>query len=341
MIRQVTIKDIARESGYSIATVSRTLNGNGYPVNRETRKEIEACAKRLGYMPNVYARTLKTSTSNEVAVVIPSFRNPFYTSALVGIENELSRLRYELVFYLKQHDQVDAACFMSTLSGKKFAGIIIASDCISRELAVMLDELQKDVPVVVLDGDVPDRNSLHGVFFDYQKGAAAAAEYLIQNGHRKVALITKAIDRPTRQSVAEGFLRAFRAVGAAVGPEDIFESDISDDFDAGFALGSAAAGARAGYTALLANNDAVAAGALSAMITRNIRVPEDISIIGIDDNVYARMTTPRLTSIRVPSEHMGVLAAKQLLETIAGKRPGGSLYVEPEIVERDTVRKIN
>ena len=341
MIRQVTIKDIARESGYSVATVSRTLNGNGYPVNRETRKAIEACAQRLGYMPNVYAQTLKTSTSNEVAVVIPSFRNPFYTSALVGIENELSRLRYELVFYLKQHDQVDAASFMSTLSGKKFAGIIIASDCVSRELAVMLDEVQQDIPVVVLDGDIPDRRSLHGVFFDYQKGAAAAAEYLIQNGHRKVALITKAIDRPTRQSVAEGFLYTFRAAGAAVGREDIFESGISDDFDAGFALGNAAADARAGYTALLANNDAVAAGALSAMITRNIRVPEDISIIGIDDNVYARMTTPRLTSVRVPSEHMGALAAKQLLETIAGKQPGGSLYVEPEIVERDTVRKIN
>lgn len=341
MIRQVTIKDIARESGYSVATVSRTLSGNGYPVNRETRKEIEACAQRLGYTPNVYARTLKTSTSNEVAVVIPSFRNPFYTSALVGIENELSRLRYELVFYLKQHDQVDAASFINMLSGKKFAGVMIANDCVSHELAAMLDELQKDIPVVVLDGEIPDRKSLHGVFFDYQKGAAAAAEYLIQNGHRKVALITKVIDRPTRQSVAEGFLNAFRANGAAAGQPDILESGISDDFDAGFALGSAVADARAGYTALLANNDAVAAGALSAMIKRNIRVPEDISIMGIDDNVYARMTTPRLTSVRVPSESMGVLAAKQLLETIAGKGPGSSLFVEPEIVERDTVRKIN
>lgn len=340
MIRQVTIKDIARESGYSVATVSRTLNGNGYPVNWETRKEIEACAQRLGYTPNVYARTLKTSTSNEVAVIIPSFRNPFYTSALVGIENELSQFHYELVFYLKQHDQVDAASFISALSSKKFAGIVIANDCVSHELAAMLDELQRDIPVVVLDGELPDRRSLHGVFFDYQKGAAAAAEHLIKNGHRRVALITKVIDRPTRQSVAKGFLHAFQANGAAVGQDDIFESDISDDFDAGFALGHAVVHAQAGYTAFLANNDAVAAGALSAMIKQNIRVPEDISIMGIDDNVYARMTTPRLTSVRVPSENMGILAAKQLLETIAGKRPD-SLFVEPEIVERDTVRKIN
>ena len=340
MIRKATIKDIARESGYSVATVSRTLSGNGYPVNLKTRREIEACARRLEYMPNVYARTLKTNTSNEVAVVIPSFRNPFYTSALAGIGNELGRLGYELVFYLKQHDQVDAASFVSALSGKKFAGVIIANDCVSRELAVMLDELQKDIPVVVLDGEIPDRRSLHGVFFDYRKGAAAAAEYLVAKGHRRVALITKTIDRPTRRSVAEGFLQAFRDSGAPVGRGDIFESDISDDFDAGFALGHTVVSAQAGYTAFLANNDAVAAGALSAMIKQNIRVPEDISIMGIDDNVYARMTTPRLTSVRVPSENMGVLAAKQLLETIAGKRPD-SLFVEPEIVERDTVRKIN
>ena len=340
MIRQVTIKDIARESGYSVATVSRTLSGNGYPVNRETRKEIEACAQRLGYMPNIYARTLKTKTSNEVAVIIPSFRNPFYTSALVGIENELSRFHYELVFYMKQHDKVDAAPFISALSSKKFAGIIIANDCVSHELAVMLDELQRDIPVVVLDGEIPDRRSLHGVFFDYQKGAAAAAEYLVKKGHRKVALITKVIDRPTRQNVAKGFLHAFRATDVVIGQEDIFESDICDDFEAGFALGCAVADARAGHTAVLANNDAVAAGALSAMIKRNIRVPEDISIMGIDDNVYARMTTPRLTSVRVPSENMGVLAAKQLLETIAGRRPN-SLFVKPEIVERDTVRKID
>ena len=291
-------------------------------------------------MPNVYARTLKTNTSNEVAVVIPSFRNPFYTSALAGIENELSQFHYELVFYLKQHDQVDAASFISALSSKKFAGIIIANDCVSHKLAAMLDELQRDIPVVVLDGEIPDRRSLHGVFFDYQKGAAAAAEHLIKNGHRKVALITKVIDRPTRQSVAKGFLYAFQDNGAAVGQDDIFESDISDDFDAGFALGHTVVSAQAGYTAFLANNDAVAAGALSAMIKQNIRVPDDISIMGIDDNVYARMTTPRLTSVRVPSENMGVLAAKQLLETIAGKRPD-SLFVEPEIVERDTVRKIN
>lgn len=340
-MERVTIKRIAYETGFSVATVSRVLSGSDYPVSTEKREAIEQCAQSLGYVPDMVARALRSKVNNEVAVVIPSFRNPFYTTALTGIENVISKKGFSMLVYMRKRQSGDARKLISSIGSKRVSGVIIATDCIDMEFAKRLLELQRDgIPVIILDDAVEGFDSLRGVFFDYRQGAKMAAEYLFSNSHRKVALISKKFDRRTRRSILEGFSSAFAAMGEPLGTDDIYESAEEDDFLAGIELANAVLRSDKRYTAIAANNDAVAMGALSAMLQGSVRVPDDISIIGMDDNIFSRITTPLLTTVRIPSEQMGALAAQYLLQTIDGTPMRCSIYMQPAIVERDTVSKI-
>lgn len=336
----VTIKDIARETGFSVATVSRILSGTDYPVNAQTRTRVEECAKRLGYVPNLFARGLKTNVSTEIGVVIPSFRNPFYTDALTGIEQEAGRAGYEMVVYLKRDGHYDSVSIIESILRKKTAGLIIASDCFDENMKKALQEYSGTLPVILLDGVLPGAAPLHGVYFDYRQGARMASEYLLKNGHTETALITKRRDRETRLSVAAGFKEAFELDGHPRSNEDIFESELADDFAAGAALAEEVLDSGRPYTAVLANNDSVAAGALSTMMKRNRRVPKEMSVMGMDDNVFSRMTMPPLTTVQIPSLDAGTLAAKYLVDSINGKPLSYDVYLHSGIIERGSVGRI-
>lgn len=340
---QATIKDVARESGYSIATVSRVLSNSDYPVNARTRKAILECVDALGYVPNIFARGLKTNRSKEIAVVTPTFRNPFYTTIIAEIENTLSQSGYSMVVYQHKRNVDDPKELVDSFISKKIAGVVIASDSIGVALANGLRSMKnRNIPVMVYDADLEGYQDLRGVFFDYRRGGRIAAQELYKNGHKNVALITlEYSNQLTRRSFVGGFCGYYREIGHPLREDqDIFQSFANDDFLAGVQLAEAVLDCPKEYTAIAANNDSVAAGAISTMLQRGIRVPEEISIIGMDDNVYARMTTPLLTTVRVPSAEMGKLVAKHLLEEIEGNPLQFSIYLQSGVVERRTVQSI-
>ncbi len=317
----VTIKDIARETGYSITTVSRVLSGSSYPVSADVRKAIEECASQLGYVPNLLARGLKTNSSREVAVIMPSLRNPFYTSIITSIESSLAQHGYNMLVYLRKRRDRNAEEFLSRLSSKLVAGVIIATNSISTEMAKGLRQMkERGTPVIICDDAVEGFPDLRGIFFDYHRGGRQAAQALYSNGHRTVALVTlDYFDQTTRRSFVGGFCEYFRENGHPLREDrDIFFCPDTDDFTAGAVLAAQVLDSGRPYTAIAANNDSVAAGAISAMLQRGLRVPEDISIVGMDDNVYARMTTPGLTTVHIPALEMGETAVRYLLEEIDG-----------------------
>lgn len=340
-MEQTTIRDVARKSGYSVATVSRVLSGSNYPVAAETREAIERCARDLGYVPNMLARSLKTNMNTEVAVVIPSFLNPFYTTVLTGIERILTSNGFSMLVYLRKRE-AGADELIRSLHSKLVSGIIIAADCIDNSFAQKLLEIQdRNIAVIVFDNAVAGYEQLQGVFFDYHRGGCMAAKYLFSHGHRQVALISKLIDRDTRKNFANGFASIYSKENFALQDEDVYESLIEDDFFAGIELANAVLDSSKPYTAIAANNDSVAAGALSAMLQRGVRVPDDISIIGMDDNIYARMTTPLLTTVQIPSLEMGGLAARHLIDAVRGNSMRYNIYMQSDIIERNTVCNIN
>lgn len=333
----VTIKDVARRSGVSVATVSRILSRNGYPVKDETRERVERCAAELGYRPDAIARSLRTSRGSEVAVVIPSFQNPFYTDALSGIERVLTAGGYDLAVYLNRKGQSGPENVLDPILRRKMAGVIIANDCVGGETRKALEAYAAGSPVVLLDGPPADGTSLRGVFFDYRAGARLGVEYLLQRGHEKIALATRRLDRDSRKSVAAGYREAVEHAGLPFDARDVFESDAGEDFGAGLEICGRLLASGLPYTAVLANNDSVAAGVISGMLSAGFSVPGRCSVMGIDDNVYSRMTTPPLTTVRVPSREMGELAAQRMLDALDGRAAQNDVYLPASIAERNSV----
>lgn len=340
----ITIKDIAKKTGYSTATVSRVLADNGYPVDAKTKAVIQECADSLGYVPNLLARSLKTNSSKEIAVITPSFHNPFYASVMSGIESTISKHGYSLLVYYYKRNSGKPKALIDSILSKKVAGVIIASDCVGTDLAFSLRDLKKrGVPVIVYVSEVDGFPDLLGVFFDHRRGGRLVAQTLYENGHKQVALISLDYsNQTTRRTFVGGFCDYYREIGYPLREnQDIFQSPEKDDFIAGAELCEKVLSSSKKYTAIAANNDSVAAGALSVLIQKGISVPDEISIIGMDDSIYSRMTTPLLSTLQIPSQDMGNLAAKLLLEEIDGNPMKYSIILQSGIVERQTLKDIS
>ena len=342
-MEQYTLKDISAATGYSLPTVSRVLSGSNYPVREEVRKAIEDYAREVGYVPNLLARGLKTRFFPEIAVVIPSFNNPFYTSVLAGIDEKLKGTGFSMVVYLFGHNGKTANNLLKILCSKKLAGVIIAADILAtdegRDLANLLnkDFRDEEMPVVVFDEVPQSTSNFRGIYFDYYKGGWMAAEHLYDMGHRKVAFISRILNRPTRCELAEGVKAFFESKGISL---DVYERDEAESFAAGLMLASDVLASSVPYTAIIANSDAVATGAMSALMQHNVKIPDQMSIVGVDDSIYSRITTPLLTTVQVPSQSMGEHAAKIILGLVKADGEVDDVYLQPALVSRSTVRRI-
>lgn len=337
---QQTLKDVARESGYSLATVSRVLSGSNYPVSQKTRNAIEKKAREMGYVPNLIARGLRTNVSAEVAIIIPSVMNLYYSAMVMGAESFLIENGYGLIIFLVNDDTRASDVLVNVLS-KRVAGVIIAADCISERNVPQLQRLRNEnIPYVITDYEPGISESCTGVFVDYRKGCRMGMDYLVKKGHQDIAFLTMAIDRTSRIRRLEGYQDALRNNGLRLSEADVYISNCSSGFDAGRELADMMIESGHTYTAAMVNNDAVAVGVFSGLMQRHIRVPQDISVMGFDDCAFARMSSPLLTTIRVDAEQIGRQACEFLFAIKNGKKMDYSIFLEPTVVERDSVRQI-
>lgn len=340
-MEHITLRDVAKASGFSVTTVSRVLGGTDYPIHPDTREAICTAAKQLNYIPNVLARSLKTQVSKDVAVVMPSITNPFYTSIIMGIEEALSEKGYNMLTYLTRMNHAKDSELIASLRGKMIAGVIIAADCITPTLAQSLQLLEKSsIPFVITDYTPELGDSACGVFFNYHKGGQLAARYLLEQGHRRIAFATRSLDRLSRRSLKDGFCEVMSGAGALFTEEDVFVSNSKNDFEAGVELTRQILSSKKAYTVISANNDAVAMGIMAELMRQGIKVPQDVSVMGFDDCVFASMSSPQLTTVHVPAEEMGRLAAQSMLGELNEGKVQYSIYLEPKIVKRQSVLKL-
>lgn len=333
----VTLRDVARECQLSVATVSRVLSGSSYPVRQETRLRILDTAKKVGYVPNLLARGLKSRVSREAAVIIPSLQNPFYTSLVGGIEHALFESAYGMSLYLSEHYLRRTELLISNLVGKMPSGIIIVSDSVTPELLGPLRRLQEEsrLPIIAVDYQISGWD-LPGVYFNYFEGGKMAAEYLYSKGHTRIAYAFCPMDRETRRARWAGVMAACQEIGGNCLMDGYYGTNAQGDFTTGEELAYVIMNSGKVYSAIIANNDIVAMGILVGLAKMKVRVPEDVSIIGFDDCVYAAMSHLELTTVRVPSDRMGNLAAQMLLNELDGKNVQEE-HLKPSIVERSSV----
>jgi len=332
-----TIYNVANESNTSIATVSRVLSGSNYPVKPQTRQRILEAAEKVGYVPNMLARGLKTKINNEIAVIIPSIHNPFYTSLVGGIEAALAESSFSMSLHLTKNNDLPTESLINRLIGKMIAGVIVTADSITPHFYELMCELNQknDLPIIVMDYK-SNKYQFPGVYFDYFNGAKMAVEYLFDNGHNKIAFALCPLDRETRKARWAGIQAAYQAKGHEV--NDYFENMTGNGFLAGVELAHMIVKSGKEYTAIAADNDSIAVGLLAGLAELDIRVPDDISVIGFDDCLYAMMCYPALTTIRVPSEEMGKMAALMLLNSLEDKALPEDIFLNPKVVERASVK---
>ncbi len=315
MKKAVTIRDIAREAGVSSATVSRYLNNNGY-VDQQTAARISEVVERFHYRPSRIAQSLKTKMSRNLVLVVPDIQNPFYSSMADKIQNLLLREGYTVTLFDSGADfQRELTC-LGLAESIGADGILFAS--VSAHQTI-LNELGKiGVPVVMINsyGACPF-DSVHGV---RNQSTYLATRYLIELGHRRIAFAGGTPDTAIALSRKNGYLQAMREAGLPVRREYIFEMGF--DSDSGRKSGTYFSALDTLPTAVCCANDLIALGVLQTLLERGYRVPQDVSLTGVDNIEYSDLCSPTLTSVINDSGEFARLAVSALLERLRGDYEG-------------------
>jgi LacI family transcriptional regulator len=346
----ITIRDVARESGYSASTVSIVLNAA--PLSRyipsDTKSRIEVVAKRLGYRPNPLARSLRSQRSNIVGVMVFDITDPFCTPILRGLENSLYQANY-LSFLADAHNETHRfERYLEMLLDRRVEGLIIIANWLVTDIKLLGDLTERQVPTVVAGREVESELG-STVSVDNEVGAAAALEHLYKLGHREIAFLRGPKALTSSGQRWKGIKNFAQSVGLALGPKRIAELPESlganSSFEAGSQLTAGLLRRGKPFTALLAYDDVTALGALRALKNKGLRVPEDCSVIGFDDVAQAGLSVPALTTVRQPMEAMGAMSAGILLEAITAADQNREFApvrrkIPAELVVRESTRPL-
>ena len=316
-----TIRDVARASGVHISTVSRTFSAP-HLVNVETRTRVLACAEQLGYRPNRAARALITGRTFNIGLIVADIANPFFPPLIKAAESQARRHDHH-VFVADTNEDAIAEEELVRALAKQVDGILLCSPRMSNSL---IEQLSREVPLVVVNRQIA---GLPAVVMDVAQGARLAVEHLTGLGHRDLALAAGPRGSWTSKEIRRSATAAARAAGAEltiIGPNPPTE-------DGGIAV---ADHVRPGVTAVLAYNDLMALGLIEGLHARGLRVPQDVSVVGIDDITLSRLTRPKLTTVATPTAAAGRAAVDMLLAHGDDRRSTALVILQTELVIRDS-----
>ncbi|MGB8647578.1 MAG: substrate-binding domain-containing protein [Anaerolineae bacterium] len=331
MKSKLTIHDIAARAGVSPSTVSRVLNGSK-PVAPDKQAAVLHVIDELKYRPNQAAQGLARGKSNAVGVITQAITSPFYAELLYGIERGLHGSRYHPVFTSGNWNADQGAEALEVLIDRGVDALIVLG---GRVPAERLLEIARQMPLVVVGraiaGLEPYCLSVNNI-----QGAYTATRYLIELGHTRIAHITGDLTHLDAFERKEGYTRACAEMGIEIDPGLIVEGNFQEQ--SGLLAMDALLARGALFTAVFVANDQMAYGAQLALFRRGIRIPEDVSIVGFDDQPGGAYTTPPLTTVRQPTIEMGSAAAEAVMHLLAGE-PVSLPTFSTELVIRESAAR--
>jgi len=332
----VTLKDVAREAGFNLSTVSRALSG-GYGVHERTRERVLAVAERLGYRPNRLARSLVTGRSHSIGLVISDIRNPFFAEVARGAEDAAQAAGCDLVLCDSDLDAEKQMHYVRSLRDKRIDGILMNSVwALERKQQEQLVALA--VPIVLLNRPASG-NVFSTVCADNEAGGAMAARYLLELGHRKIAHLTGPRRHGNLTARARGFVQALKSAPGPIEPVVLYGTN---NFTGAIELTRKLLDTRPDISAIFAGNDIMAFGVARALLEAGRRIPDDVSVIGFDNIELSAVIHPPLTTIHQPKYEIGQ-AAVEILLRLAGRRgdqvPEHRLF-GVSLVERQSCRRV-
>ena len=304
------MRDVARQAGVSVATVSRVLNASG-PVGEGTRRRILKTAGDLRYVPNGTARSLTTSTTETIGVLLPNLYGEFYSEVIRGIEGAVRARRYHTLLSSVHDGPDELVSALRTLVGRVDGLVVMSPDI---EADVLRANLPADLPVVLLGSALTGHAA---VTIDNEEGAAAMVRHLAGLGHRRIALIGGAVVNTDAQARLTGYRRAVAEGDLDADPALVVGGDFTEQ--SGHAAAAVLLALADRPTAVFAANDSMAIGALRAIREAGLDVPRDLALAGFDDIPVAQYVTPALTSVHVPIHEMGARAVEAVLADAASQ----------------------
>ncbi|MGW4809681.1 LacI family DNA-binding transcriptional regulator [Kitasatospora sp. NPDC004272] len=330
-----TLEEVAALAGVGRGTVSRVINGSPR-VSAKAREAVQTAIAELGYVPNRAARTLVTSRTDSIALVVPEaetrlFSEPYFSDIISGVSAELAETDMQLLLILVRN-QRERDRLSAYLTAQRVDGVLVVSVHRDDPLPGLLESLE--IPSV-LAGRRGDLEPLSYVHADNAGGARMAVRHLLRRGCTQVATLTGPLDMEVAQARLGGYRRALEEAGHAYDEELVGLADFTEE------------GGRVAMRELLARkpeldgvfcaSDVMAAGAMQVLRAAGRRIPDDVAVIGFDDSIVARHTDPPMTSVRQPIEEMGRTMARLLLDEIHERgRARRQVVLATELIVRDS-----
>ncbi|MGQ9684186.1 MAG: LacI family DNA-binding transcriptional regulator [Anaerolineae bacterium] len=335
----VTIRDVARHAGLSLATVSRALNDSGY-VSPAARQRVEQAVAALGYQPNWLARGLRGKPSGLVGLIIPDIRNLYYTAVAHAVADALRACGSEMVLCVTNEDPATDLHFLTLLRDKRVDGIIYAHPAGGSNSAVVRALAASGLPIVELNRQ-READLLDAVLADNERGAYQVTSYLAGLGHRRIGLIVGDPGLGNTGGRVAGYKRACAEAGLALDPDLVRSGAFSR------AHGEAATRALLTLaeppTALFAGSNRILVGVLEVLGREGIRIPADLSLAAFDDAEWLSIWNPPITAVDIAVDEMARLAVDLLQRRIAaaGAPHKPVTYVlSTRLIERESCRRV-
>ena len=317
MSKPSALRDVAAASGVSIASVSRVLNGSGY-ASADVRQKVERAVLSTGYVPNFNARHLRTGRSKAVGFMVSNMANPLLSAFFAAVEVRMQTAGFALLV-ASTYDQPDRERELLTLFENRRLEGVIASPSVEG-LPRETDPFARcKLPLVIVDREIDCDADV--VYQDHRQGVARAVDYLASLGHRRIALFGPSLTiRPGREKLL-GYQDALQRAGLAY--DRTLVCMLSSAVESSEAQMARMLDLAAPPTALIALGTRILSGALRSVRGRGLRIPEDLSVVGIGtDDAFALMH-PRLTTLRLHIDQAAETAAHLMLDRLAGRTPKG------------------
>lgn len=331
----ITLKSIAEKTGFGYGTVARALSAHPTLVKEETRKKILEVAEKYGYIKNVSAQTLVTGKTKDLGLVIPAifgspYYNDFYIKVISGIMNALTSHEYNLrILFLR--DKTEIKTVQQEIKALNLRGLILSPYC--QDFFIKKEDIKKlKIPVVVLGKHIKG-NNITSIVLDDLKGGYEGTKYLIESGHRRIAVI-----RGFRQDIERryaGYIKALEESGIKTSKKLILKGD--GMAETGYSETISLIESKTKVTAIFCLDDEMAYGAIQAIKDSGLKCPEDISVLGFDGINTSAFTEPKLTTMERPVSLMGERAINILL----GREKNKDLKVKAELIERESCKRMN
>lgn len=311
-MNQITIKDIASKLGISPSTVSRALNDHP-DINKQTKKKIQILAAELGYEPNVIARNLKTSRSNQLGIVVPEIKHDFFAKIVSGFEDVAYDRGYTVIVAQSNEDENREKINLNSLYLNRTAGMIVSLSQNTTDTSHLRSLMDKGVKIVQFDRVSRDLDTYKVIIDDYQ-ASYNAINYLISKGYSRIVHLAGPQNLHNCYDRFHGYRKALEQKGILFN-NNLVKIGGMHEGDGQAAIESIL-NTKIEFDAIFAVNDPVAIGALRVLKSYNYKIPEDIALVGFSNNPITEYVSPSITTVNQPAYEMGKVSAHILISLI-------------------------